>query len=198
MKKLMLNPIIITTLAFFVISCSTKPSPENENTPATVDETEVKESVSEAISDTQENISEKAEEMSSAVEEGIEKVEKKAENLNENTYVDEATGTLVYTFAEESPSFEGGESEMMKYLRKNLKYPKDATRAGAEGTAYVSFVVDEDGSIRNSEIARPTENKSLDEEAVRVVSSMPNWIPGKQNGENVAVKYTIPITFKLQ
>ena len=103
----------------------------------------------------------------------------------------------VHQVCEEMPEFPGGMAECMKWLGKNINYPEDCKKEGVQGRVIVQFVVDKDGSIKDPTIARGV-HPSLDKEALRVLSSMPNWKPGKQKGEAVKVKYTIPVMFKLQ
>ena len=91
------------------------------------------------------------------------------------------------------PSFPGGTSGVMKYLSENIKYPVVAQKNGVQGRVVVSFVVERDGSITDVKVARSVD-PSLDREAMRVVRSMPHWIPGKQNGSTVRVKYSMPIS----
>ena len=80
---------------------------------------------------------------------------------------------------------------------KNMKYPADAEKQKIEGRVIATFIVETDGSISNIEVARPV-FPSLDAEAVRVLSGMPKWTPGRQNGKEVRVKYTVPISFNLK
>ncbi|GEM_PF-79275 len=98
---------------------------------------------------------------------------------------------------EQMPAFPGGESAMITFISQNLKYPEDAQKARVEGRVIVRFVVDEVGNITNVEIVRGI-GESSDNEALRVVKSMPKWTPGKQNGVNVPVYFTLPISFKLK
>jgi protein TonB len=102
-----------------------------------------------------------------------------------------------YTIVEQMPEFPGGEAALRKYLAQNIKYPRIATENGVQGKVFVSFVVDKNGSIGTVKVVRGVD-QALDAEAVRVVKTMPNWIPGKQNGETVRVSYTIPINFVLE
>ena len=102
----------------------------------------------------------------------------------------------VFDEVDEMPQFPGGMPAMMQYLSSNIRYPEDAREAGTQGRVIVSFVVEKDGSISNAKVVKPTYS-SLDEEALRVVSAMPNWTPGKQNGEAVRVKYSVPVSFRL-
>ena len=96
----------------------------------------------------------------------------------------------------QQPSFPGGREELFKYLTYNVKYPIDAAKNKIEGRVLVTFVVEHDGSISNVDVANSV-YPSLDKESIRVVSGMSKWIPGKVNGKTVRVKYTIPITFRL-
>lgn len=101
------------------------------------------------------------------------------------------------TVVEQMPQFPGGDAEMMKYLYGAIKYPTIAAENGIQGRVVIRFVVGKDGVVSDVQVVRPLD-PSLDKEAVRVVKTMPKWIPGKQNGRNVAVYYTLPVTFKLQ
>ena len=102
----------------------------------------------------------------------------------------------VYQVVEEQPMFPGGMGEMMKFLQQNVKYPKEAQDQGVQGRVIVQFVVNKDGSISNDTVVRSVD-PMLDAEAIRVVRSMPNWTPGKQRGEAVRVRFTLPVTFRL-
>lgn len=105
--------------------------------------------------------------------------------------------TKVFDVVEQMPQFPGGPQALFEYLTKNIKYPVVAEENGIQGRVIVTFVVERDGSITDVKVAKSVD-PSLDKEAQRVVRSMPNWIPGKQNGSAVRVKYTVPVTFKLQ
>ena len=87
--------------------------------------------------------------------------------------------------------------ELMSYLGKNIKYPTIAQENGTQGRVIIQFVVERDGTITDVHVARGVD-PYLDKEAVRVVQSMPKWIPGKQNGKAVRVKFTVPVMFRLQ
>ena len=95
------------------------------------------------------------------------------------------------------PEFQGGMQECMKFLGKNIKYPPQAMENEIQGRVIVTFVIMKDGSITNAEVVRGVD-PLLDKEALRVVNLMPKWKPGKQRGKAVNVKYTIPVTFRLQ
>lgn len=102
----------------------------------------------------------------------------------------------IFTVAEQMPQFPGGPAALQEFLAKNLRYPPIAAENGISGTVVVRFAVWKDGSIRNIEVLSPVD-RSLDEEAVRVIKSMPNWIPGKQNGNSVSVYFVAPVKFQL-
>ena len=104
----------------------------------------------------------------------------------------------IYAVAEKMPEFPGGQEALFQFLSDNVKYPEDAQREGAEGRTICQFVVDTDGKIVDIEVVRSSGNKSLDAEAVRVMKSMPRWIPGIIKDEPVRVKYTVPVNFKLR
>ena len=103
----------------------------------------------------------------------------------------------VFDKVDEMPHFPDGMAGLMQYLSTNVRYPKDAKESGTQGRVIVSFIVEKDGSISNAKVTKPTYS-SLDEEALRVVSAMPKWVPGKQNGEAVRVKYAVPVSFRLK
>jgi protein TonB len=102
----------------------------------------------------------------------------------------------VFDVVEQMPSFPGGQGALMNYLNSNIKYPVIAEENGIQGRVVVQFVVGKDGSISNVHVVKSVD-PSLDKEAVRVVKNMPKWIPGKQNGQSVTVRYTLPVTFRL-
>lgn len=111
--------------------------------------------------------------------------------------VSELDGGDVYLIVDKMPSFPGGDDGLRKYLAQNIKYPLEAQEEGVQGRVFVKFVIEADGSISHVKVARPFD-PYLDWEAVRVVKSMPNWTPGKQDGKAVRVSYTVPINFVLQ
>ena len=105
--------------------------------------------------------------------------------------------TKVFDVVEQMPSFPGGDAELMKFLNTHIKYPVVAEENGIQGRVVATFVVERDGSISDVKVIKSVD-PSLDKEAIRVLKSMPKWIPGKQNGSAVRVKYTVPVTFRLQ
>jgi protein TonB len=110
---------------------------------------------------------------------------------------EEVVEAEVFTIVEEMPSYPGGDMKMYEYLGKNIKYPQIARESGIQGRVFVNFVVEPDGSVSNVKVLRGI-GGGCDEEAIRVVKSMPKWKPGKQRGKAVRVSYTLPVVFKLQ
>jgi len=103
----------------------------------------------------------------------------------------------IFQVVEEMPEFPGGMAECLKFLGKNIKYPTISQENGVQGKVIVQFVVNKDGSIVDPVVVRSVD-PYLDKEALRVIKTMPKWKPGKQRGKAVRVKYTVPVTFKLQ
>jgi len=103
----------------------------------------------------------------------------------------------VFTVVEQQPEFNGGMSALNQYLSKNIRYPAAAQRANVSGRVFVSFIVNTDGSIQDVQVLKGL-GFGTDEEATRVVKSMPKWRPGKQSGRPVRVKYNLPINFQLE
>ena len=99
--------------------------------------------------------------------------------------------------AEQMPMFQGGDRKLMEYLENNVQYPPECEETCVQGRVVVTFLVERDGSISNAKVVKSV-HPLLDAEALRVVNAMPKWIPGRQNGVTVAVKYTIPVTFRLK
>ena len=121
----------------------------------------------------------------------VEVVEQKQEEVQEKEE------QQVFVVVEEMPEFPGGELALRTYIAKAIVYPTVAQENGIQGKVFVTFVVNKDGSVSNAKIARGVD-ASLDAEALRVVSTLPKWKPGKQRGVPVRVSYTVPISFKLQ
>jgi protein TonB len=103
----------------------------------------------------------------------------------------------IYTVIEQMPQFPGGEGELLAYIGKNLKYPVIAQENGIQGKVIVRFEVTKTGGVDKVEVVRQLD-AACDKEAMRVIRSLPKFIPGRQNGVNVNVWYTLPITFKLE
>lgn len=103
----------------------------------------------------------------------------------------------IFFIVEEMPEFPGGEMALRQHIAGAVKYPDDAQKNGIQGKVYVTFVVSKDGTVADAKIARGV-NPSLDTEALRVVRTLPKWVPGKQKGQTVNVSYTVPINFVLQ
>lgn len=103
----------------------------------------------------------------------------------------------VFVSVEQMPKFPGGDAELMKYIQEHLRYPTMAAENNIQGKVVVQFVVTKNGSVGEVKVIR-SRDQDLDKEAVRVVKSLPNFIPGRMNGQPVNVWYTLPINFKLQ
>jgi len=103
----------------------------------------------------------------------------------------------VWEVIEQMPQFPGGETELLSFIAKSIRYPVIAQENGIQGRVIIRFVVSKTGLVSNVEVLRSLD-AACDKEAVRVVKTLPKWIPGKQNGVNVPVYYTLPITFRLQ
>ena len=105
--------------------------------------------------------------------------------------------STVFFIVEEMPKFPGGDEELREYIARKVKYPEYAQENGIQGTVYAQFVIDEEGNVANAKVVRGI-HSTLDEEAIRVVESMPQWTPGKQRGKLVKVSFTLPVNFSLQ
>ena len=103
----------------------------------------------------------------------------------------------VFRSVEQMPTFPGGDAALMKYLSSHIQYPTMAAENNVQGKVVVQFVVTKTGKVGEVKVVRSVD-KDLDREAVRVCKSLPNFVPGRQNGQPVSVWYTLPVTFKLQ
>lgn len=110
--------------------------------------------------------------------------------------IEEPKQEEVFLVVEEMPDFPGGQAAMMKYIATNIKYPRVASQQGLEGRVIVTFVINGQGEVANVEVVKGI-GGGCDEEAIRVIKSLPKWKPGKQNGRPVSVKFTVPIKFAL-
>ena len=106
------------------------------------------------------------------------------------------TNQKVYDEVEQMPEYPGGMPAMIEFLQTNIKYPEDAVKQKVEGRVMVQFVVETDGSISDVHVAKQV-FPSLDAEAIRVVQAMPKWVPGREKGKVVRVKYNLPIVFRM-
>ena len=127
------------------------------------------------------------------IEKQVEKQpEEVVEEIPENTTAEET----VFDMVEQMPEFPGGNVKLKRYLERHLQYPKVAQKNATQGRVTVQFVVNTDGSISDAKVVRGID-PSCDEEALRLINSMPRWTPGQSGGKNVRVRYTIPVIFKL-
>ena len=120
-----------------------------------------------------------------------------SEEVEQKDLAEEDNATEVFEIVEQNPSFPGGEVRLMEWLRKNMRYPQTAQENSIQGRVMVRFVITKDGSIVEPEIISPT-HPLLDAEAMRVILSMPKWEPGMHKGKPVRVRFTLPLTFRLQ
>jgi periplasmic protein TonB len=120
----------------------------------------------------------------------------KVEEVKEQVIQQEAPKEI-FTVVEEQPGYPGGDEARIKFLQENIKYPEEAKELGVQGKVFVTFVVEVDGSITDVRVLRGI-GAGCDEEAIRVVRSMPRWVPGKQRGQPVRVQFNLPIKFTLQ
>lgn len=110
---------------------------------------------------------------------------------------EEESANHIFTVVEKAPTFPGGDGALLKFINGTVKYPVVAAENGIQGRVYCEFVVDKDGKIKDAIVKRGVD-PSLDKEALRVINAMPAWNPGEQRGKPVKVRFTVPITFKLQ
>ena len=106
-------------------------------------------------------------------------------------------GTPVFEVVEQMPEYPGGIAASVEYIQKNMRYPEAAEKNGTQGRVTVQFIIDKEGNVTNPKVLRSVD-KDLDAEAIRLVGAMPKWKPGVQKGKAVAVKYTLPVVFKLE
>jgi periplasmic protein TonB len=110
---------------------------------------------------------------------------------------EEISETEIFTVVESMPEFPGGAAKMMEFIAKNIKYPPMARESGIQGRVFVNFVVEPDGKVSNVKVLRGI-GGGCDEEAIRVVETMPKWTPGRQRGKAVRVSFNLPVRFTLQ
>jgi len=135
-----------------------------------------------------------SEDVPEVAQKAVEAAEEAAEELD-----DAGNKVLPYQLVSTKPAFSGKDANSFsKWVGQNIKYPAEAQENGVEGTSLLGFRVNTDGSVSNVKVLKSSGNELLDNEAVRVVSSSPNWTAGQQNGEAVPVSYVFPVVFKLQ
>ncbi len=124
------------------------------------------------------------------VDKQTQKVEAKSQNPQDDSQNE------IFTVVEKMPKFPGGDEARANYLASNIKYPEAARKAGVQGTCYITFVIDKEGNTSNVKVLRGI-GGGCDEEAVRVIQSMPKWEPGTQRGKAVRVQFNMPVKFAL-
>ena len=112
-----------------------------------------------------------------------------------NLYV-ENDSNKIYTFADVMPQFPGGDDSLNAFVRRNAKFPEKAFKDGVEGSVWYTFVIDTDGRLKNVKVIASL-RKDIDLEGLRVISLMPNWIPGMKDGKKVVVNYNFPMEFVI-
>ena len=128
-----------------------------------------------------------------SVDESISNLNSNQAKIKKHVHHKKHNDENVYEVVEQMPSFPGGQEALMTYINHNIKYPEEDC---GQGRVTVSFIVEKDGSITNATIRRSVD-PAFDREALRVINSMPKWIPGKKNGRNVRVRFNVPVQFKL-
>ena len=128
-----------------------------------------------------------------SVDESISNLNSNRAKIKKHVHHKKHNDENVYEVVEQMPSFPGGQEALMTYINHNIKYPDEDC---GQGRVVVSFIVEKDGSITNATIRRSVDS-AFDREALRVISSMPKWIPGKNNGRKVRVRFNVPVQFKL-
>lgn len=128
-----------------------------------------------------------------SVDESISNLNSNRAKIKKHVHQKKHNEEKVYEVVEQMPSFPGGQEALMTYINNNIKYPEEDC---GQGRVTVSFIVEKDGSITNATIRRSVD-PAFDREALRVISSMPKWIPGKNNGRKVRVRFNVPVQFKL-
>ena len=177
------------------------PPPAPEIIEGVEDEEEVEETVIESTETTQEEIIEEVE----VLEEEDEREETNTIIIDQEAEIDivieveeepEPVVEEIFDVVEENPEFVGGMAKLYEYLGKNIQYPEMAKENGIQGKVFVQFVVWKDGTIRDVKVVKGV-HKTLDNEATRVVKTMPKWTPGKQRGKAVNARFTLPIKFRI-
>jgi TonB family protein len=193
MKKT-LNIILLATCFFVLQACSNNEKKNSENESA-LTETPVGTEATISLSERRAKLESQR----------VAREQKRADDLDAllklGPYYTDKNGKIVYYKAEVNPSFTGGQKALDAYLNDNLVYPQEAEELGLEGTVFVDFIVLADGSVNEVEVLNdPSDDidQRFKDEAVRVVSSMPDWAPGQQRGKAVDVKFSLPITFQIK
>ena len=145
---------------------------------------------------TQEELTDTKAAISVATVEGVTEGGVDIADLRDNKVVVQEVKEQIFEHVEQMPEYPGGSTELMKYLGEKIRYPQLAQEQGIQGQVILRFVVGKDGSVSDVRVVRSLD-PSCDKEAMRVVQSMPKWVPGKQNGNPVLVYFTLPVRFKL-
>ena len=185
MKKIV-SFVMIAAMATMVLSCKNDGKGKDEVKDAAEDAIEA---VENAAEEGAEAVKDAAKDLGEAVKDAADRADEALEKLDEIT---------PYAAVEVKPTFNGGDADAFaKYLQQNIKYPQVAIDNDEQGTVRVAFVVDANGKIRNAKVVKGV-SEALDAEALRVIESAPDWTPAKQDGKNVPVTFTAPVTFALR
>lgn len=179
----------------YIVSYTNQPTAATENKEATYVK-QVQETITETVTDT------KRAETAIAVEEKETVNEVNPISYPEEDNIEKVKESRedgpVLSVAEKMPEFPGGMQALMKHLRDNIKYPESSRKSKHQGKVFVDFVVNTTGSIQDAKVLKSSGDENLDKEALRVVENMPKWIPAKQGGKPVRMKFTLPVTFRLK
>ena len=121
---------------------------------------------------------------------------KEKDTTTDDVQLQEVNDEVIFNQSEESPEFIGGMDKLYVYIAENIQYPENAKENEIQGDVYVQFIVWKDGTIKDVEVVKGS-HEALDNEAMRVIKSMPKWTPGKHLGDAVNVRFTLPIKFKI-
>lgn len=189
--------LVMAGSAFFITACNNSDytkSPSTENAPVTSDTT-MSNSVTDTSSAAVSANKSAAGKTSSANKKGRVSIGKMTERKASAMKPDKDG---VYEMTDVRPAYPGGQAALEDYVNNNIEYQQPAIDNNTEGTVDVQFVVDENGNVGNAKIVGKELGSGLDDEAVRVISNMPKWTPGKVKGKNVKTRLVIPITYKLE
>lgn len=118
-----------------------------------------------------------------------------AQTPSSSQTINSANDQVVYTRVDKMPEFPGGQVALVKYISKNIKYPSKYKKDKVNGRVFVSFIIDKDGKVTSARIVKSL-NEECDAEAIRVISKMPDWVPGEKDGVKVAVQFGLPVNFE--
>lgn len=196
MKNLIMLFVFMSALIIWQ-GCSTKAKEASNESPTTITESKAE---AKLVENNSELLAKRARIAKAAAEKEVQRKLAIEEKAKATPTFKDASGKIVYYKTEIEPSYSGGYAALNKYLRDNINYPEQARQDGQEATVFVEFVVDANGNIRDvvaTEIVGDEGDDAFKKESVRVVSTMPGWNPGRQQGKAVDASFSIPITFQI-